>query len=141
MVALERFVVLLYDKTSNCVDVNNARKHLFTKTGRQIDHIPPSKEALIQHCKRAVYQGAHIWSQASNPTPPLPDPSDWEWQFVKGNWHPLWTTLPQASETCQELLKCGCKTGCSSKRCKCFKTGLKCTALCICNGCSSTCQN
>lgn len=141
MVALERFVVLLYDKTSNCVDVNNARKHLFTKTGRQIDHIPPSKEALIQHCKRAVYQGAHIWSQASNPTPPLPDPSDWGWQFVKGNWHPLWTTLPQASETCQELLKCGCKTGCSSKRCKCFKTGLKCTALCICNGCSSTCQN
>ena len=39
---LERFGVLLYDKTSNCSDVNSARWHLLTKTGRQIGHIPPT---------------------------------------------------------------------------------------------------
>lgn len=125
--------MLFYDKTSNCLDVNSARKHLFTKTGRQIDHIPPTSEALLQHCKRAIYQGGHVWSQADNPNPTLPSPSEWGWEFLDGKWQPLWTILPEASKTCQELLKCACNTGCKSKRCKCYKAGLRCSALCKCN--------
>ncbi|KAK7495213.1 hypothetical protein BaRGS_00013623, partial [Batillaria attramentaria] len=125
---------LFYDRTSNCLDVNSARKQLFTKVGRQIDNIPPTSEALLQHCKRAVYQGGHIQGQADIPAPDLPDPSDWGWQSAVGKWQPFWTVLPEASHTCQELLKCGCKKGCKSRRCKCYKAGLKCTALCICNG-------
>ena len=130
---LERFVVLMYDKTSNCIDVNSARKKLFVKKGRQINNISPTSEALLQHFKRAVYQGGHIWSQAEDPTPILPNPSEWGWQFVVGKWRPFWTTLPQASSTCQELLKCGCKKGCQGKRCKSRKAGLLCTALCKCS--------
>ena len=53
---MERFVVLMYDKTSNCIDVNSARKKLFVKKGRQINNISPTSEALLQHFKRAVYQ-------------------------------------------------------------------------------------
>jgi len=56
---LERFVILLYDKTSECTYVNEARKVLFTK-GRQIDRIPPTKAALKEHVKRATYQAGHI---------------------------------------------------------------------------------
>ena len=40
---LERFVTLLYEKGSNCQDVNSTNKHMFTKTGHQIDYIPPMK--------------------------------------------------------------------------------------------------
>ncbi|KAK0047156.1 hypothetical protein Bpfe_023427 [Biomphalaria pfeifferi] len=77
MSVLERFVTLLYDRGSNCHDVNSARKYMFTKTGRLIENISPTSEALFQHCKRAIYQGGHIWSQAHERQPVLPDPSDW----------------------------------------------------------------
>ena len=48
-------------------------------------------------------------------------------------WQPLWTTLPEASQSCYELIHCGCKKGCTN-RCKCKKSALKCTALCSCSG-------
>ncbi len=54
---LERFVILLYDKTSICTDINDARKQLFTKKGRAMERLPPSHSALLQHILRAVYQG------------------------------------------------------------------------------------
>lgn len=129
---LERYVVLLYDKTSNCLDVNSARRHLFSQKRRQIENIPPTSEALLQHMKRAIYQGGFIWSQMGQPTPTLPDPAEWGWQFDTGKWKPFWTSLPEASSMCRELLKCGCKKSCRTKRCKCHKAGLKCTALCNC---------
>ena len=43
---LERYVVLLYDKTSSDASVNEARKVLFTRKGRSIEAIPPSSAAL-----------------------------------------------------------------------------------------------
>ena len=43
---LERFVVLLYDRTSSQKYVNEARKQLFTQSGRSIEAIPPTPEAL-----------------------------------------------------------------------------------------------
>ena len=130
---VERYVVLLYDKTSNLCDVNSAWGHLFAKVGRQIDNIPPTSEALLQHTKRAVYQGGHIWGQAEVTEPVLPNPGDWGWQFINKTWQPVWSALDEASKTCRELLKCTCKKGCKSLRCRCAKAGLKCTALCKCS--------
>ena len=51
-------------------------------------------------------------------------------RLVKMEW-PGWLI----SQSCQELLKCGCKSerGCSG-RCKCLKAELPCTALCNCAG-------
>ena len=51
---LERFVVLLYDRTSNHEHVNDASKQLFTKKGRAIDALPPTREALRQHIRRTA---------------------------------------------------------------------------------------
>jgi len=45
---LERFMVLLYDRTSSQECVNEARKQLFTQKGRAIDGLPPTQAALIQ---------------------------------------------------------------------------------------------
>ena len=52
MPVLERFVVLMYDRTSQCQRVNDARKVLFSQKGRTLENIPPSADALLQHAKR-----------------------------------------------------------------------------------------
>ena len=53
---LERFVVLMYDRTSETTEVNEARKQLFTQKSRALENMPPTKAALEQHIRRATYQ-------------------------------------------------------------------------------------
>ena len=78
MKAIERFVILLYDKTSTCTDVNKARKKLFAKNS-SVQRISPTYAALEQHVKRAAFQGGHVWGQVLVPQPALLSPSDWGW--------------------------------------------------------------
>ena len=40
MVIIERYVVLLYDRTSNQTEVNKAGQELFSKTSRPLESIP-----------------------------------------------------------------------------------------------------
>uniref|UniRef100_UPI00358E0007 uncharacterized protein n=1 Tax=Myxine glutinosa TaxID=7769 RepID=UPI00358E0007 len=133
LATLERYVVLLYDRTCTCSEVNLARKKLFAKKSRSIEAIPPTQAALVQHVKRATYQGGHCWEQSLVPHCYLPSPCDWGWVDNDGQFDPLWTTLPEAAKSCYELNCCGCEKGCSG-RCKCKKAALKCTALCACDG-------
>ena len=72
-----------------------------------MDAIPPTAAALMQHTKRAVYQGGHVWGQAHvrNPELPSPDTCGWRKSATKG-WEPLF--LPEAAASCSELLRCGC---------------------------------
>jgi len=53
MSLLERFVVLMYDRTCDFMAVNDARKHLFAYKARTLENIPPTQAALVQHIKRA----------------------------------------------------------------------------------------
>src|SRR6218665_1131662 len=103
------------------------------KKGRTIENIPPTQDALELHLKRAVYQAGYVWSQALVPLPVLPNPADWRWLLCDGLWQILWMTLPDAAKCCPELKRCGCGTGCSTKRCRCFKDNLPCTAFCPCD--------
>ena len=133
---LERYTVLMYDRTSSCATVDAARKDLFTRKGRELECIPPTSDALRQHAKRVVLQAGYYWGTCLEVAPQLPPPSQWGWQRGPSNaWQPLWMTIPQASQSCQELLKCGCKSekGCTG-RCKCVRAELPCTSLCQCGG-------
>ena len=135
---LERFVVLLYDRTSGKTAVNEARKQMFAQKGRALDAIPPTRAALVEHTKRAAYQAGHCWGQALTPSPDLPCPQEWGWTLEEGIWKPFWTTLPEVTKSCRELVRCGCKKGCQA-RCSCVKAGLRCTALCMCTDeCNNT---
>ena len=130
---IERFVILMYDKTSTCTHVNEARKKLFVRTSC-VKRILPTRAALEQHVKQAAFQGGHVWGQALAPDPVLPSPSSWGWIKTNGGpYEPHWTTLQEASKTCYELICCGCKKGCQTN-CRCKKTGLQCTAICKCEG-------
>ena len=134
MNTIERFVVLMNDKTSSCSKVNEARIHLFAQKGRDINNIPPTQGALLQHVKRAVYQAGYCWSQALVPQPELPQPEGWGWTAnEEGKWEVIWSNLPDASKVSKELLKCGCNKGCRGN-CKCHKAALTCTIMCKCGG-------
>ena len=132
MLLLERFVVLMYNRTSEVTEVNEARKQLFTQKSRTLENIPPTKAALVQHIRHTYFQ-ANIWNQSLLTSPQIPDPSDLGWVKESNGWQPLWTNLPEASNSCHELIRCRCNKGCTG-RCKCAKAALKCTALCLCSG-------
>lgn len=130
---IERFVILVYDRTSQLKDVNEVRKDLFTRKGRfKYDSLPPTKAALTEHAKRATYQGGHVWGQSIRSQMKLPDPAAWGWTKTNDGWEPYWTPLPEASKGCRELIKCGCKKVCTTGRCGCFRAKLSCTTLCSC---------
>ena len=61
MELLQRFVILMYDRTSNETNVNDARKALFSKKGKSLDLIPPTLSALYEHTKQAALQAEHYW--------------------------------------------------------------------------------
>lgn len=130
---IERFVILMYDRTSHKGCINSVRKHLFTKRNRQMQNLPPTKAALAEHVKRACYQAGYCWAQALVVSPNVPCPSQWGWKKVDGKWEPLWSSQQPVSECCPELISCKCKKGCKD-RCKCRKAFLPCTALCFCDG-------
>ena len=73
---IERFVILLYGRTSTCTDIDNACKKLFARKNN-VELIPPTKAALEEHVKRAAYQGGQVWGQMLLPAPELPPATSW----------------------------------------------------------------
>ena len=41
-------------------------------SGRQMDSLPLTQAALVEHIKRAAYQAGHVWSQMFEAVPSLP---------------------------------------------------------------------
>ena len=83
---LEKYVVLMYDRSSSVVLVNEARLALFSRKQRSYDLIPPTQGALKEHAKRAAYEAGHIWSQAIVRHHESQCPSKWgwfNWNFVE----------------------------------------------------------
>ena len=115
--------------------VNECRKKLFFKKGRLPDGIPPTTDALQLHIYRAIYQASYCWAQSLCKIPSLPNPCEWGWKMEDKHYETVWTSIPEASKMCNELIRCGCKhdKGCQG-RCKCIEASLPCTALCNCGG-------
>ena len=129
---LERFCIVIYDRTSNLNSVNEARKELFCQKSRTMETIPPSPD--IGCFRRAAYQ-AGIWNTSDRVNQEIPSPEGhgWTMDSERKSWAPIWT-MPVAPKSCSKLVKCGCKSekGCAG-RCACKKAHWKCTELCSCN--------
>lgn len=128
---LERFVILMYDRSSTVDSVDDARLDLFARKLRPYEAIPPTRAALIQHTKRAAYQAGWVWAQACLSQPKVESPADWGWEKIGDEWKVFWTTKTPIAKNCEQLTKCGCQSVCCG-RCKCYRLGLTCTALCSC---------
>ena len=132
---LERWIVLMYSKNCDAELVNDARKLMFSHSLRSLDSIPPTKNVLLQHIKRALVVAAFIWKQSLSKTPEIPKPSEWgwEWNTRTKEWVPYWTDLSDVSHACSLLIHCGCSVACKGN-CNCHRAGLRCSSLCKCEG-------
>ena len=132
---LERFVVIMYSRTSSLESVDEARMELFCQNSRTMENLPPTRAALYQHSLRSIYQ-ASIWttSELSQQNRPSPTSWGWSWDDSTKAWTPVWTTLQVANQACLELVKCNCRSskGCGG-RCGCRKANFNCTELCKCH--------
>ena len=126
MAPVERYVVLVYQRTSALSHVNEARKHISAFRNRILENIPPTLYALEQNVKRAVYQAGHIWrrSLSGELQVPSPDVCGWERVSDDSQMDSMLDHSPEAAKGCQELFKCECKKA-YTNRCKCFKASLR----------------
>ena len=124
-----------YSRTSILNFVNEARMDLYFTRTQNIETIPPTKNALFLHTKRALYQSG-VWSKCLEAIQNLPSPKNFGWKDsgeVLVKWVPHWTTEAEASKECREFVKCACTTVCgSSARCTCKGADFKCTLLFKC---------
>ena len=58
---VEKYVVLMYIRSSETSLVEETRLDLFAKKQRSFDSIPPTQSALKEHAKRVAYHAGHIW--------------------------------------------------------------------------------
>ena len=58
-----KVVILMYDKTSRCTDIDKARRKMFAKR-LTAEQIRPTFDALEQHLRRAIYQGMDVMESA-----------------------------------------------------------------------------
>ena len=87
--------------TKPATGVNDARLELFARKQRSFDSIPPTKAALLEHSKRAVYQSGVIWSQSAVSQPETQSPQYWDWIQEAYKWKIFWNALPRIATVCQ----------------------------------------
>ena len=100
----------------------------------QVQSLPPTSDAAAFHSLRVFYQ-TQLWMGNTSL-----NPLDYGWQIVNEVLLPVKMTLPPAPEKLLQIVRCGCKTGCDSKKCSCRRHGLDCSSACKdCRGIS--CSN
>lgn len=103
------------------------------------DKLPPTLGALKQHVLRVHIQ-AKVWGQASVALqdPQLDPLQNGYHRDSDGQLKPITTDVLPAPKAIIEMVRCQCKTECSSARCSCRAKNLPCTNLCQCG---TECQN
>ena len=132
---LERFVCQLYGKASR--DVNDLRYKLFCAKGLQSPQLPPKRDALRKHIRRADYQAA-IWKRSLESHPEIPSLAENGWKIVNEQLKIDWNDLTPSPDAVLELISCSCNKECANNRCSCFNNGLPCTDVC---NCTDVCEN
>ena len=132
----EKYICSIYIcKTDN---INEGRFQIFCSSAPEERSLPPTKDCLLQHLRRAKYQ-ARIWKLATTAIMNCPSPVGHGWQMVDGKLQVLWMEGDVASPDILKLSYCRCKkTLCGSGRCSCVTAGLRCSDICQC---SEGCKN
>ena len=93
----------------------------------QSHQLSPTESALLHHFKRANYQ-TYTWKNALQATIPMQEPEGEGRKVTDGHLEIVWT----APDGVMELVCCGCKGTCATRRCSCLKIELFCTDACSC---------
>ena len=57
---LEKFIITMYDRSSQTIDIDAVRLNLFSRKQRLYDTKPPTCVTLVQHTTQAAYQAGYI---------------------------------------------------------------------------------
>ena len=143
-----KFVLSVYKVKNPNLGCSTARCDTFKyKTITTLRQLPPSKPALFQHMRRALYVAAYVWGRAHIPDPPYVDPFSWGWINTNGVCVPLWTNFiyvlsDKAKDPFLQLRSsCSCGRGKQNtsqrslcKNCSCKRRGKSCWKKCGCFG-------
>ena len=130
---VEYFQILYgFDSTFAADRLNKFRK----STDGDLRKLAPSKQALLQHTKRACFQAGYVWKESIEDLF-LPSPTLWGWLFdeVHG-FGPCWLSSNSSCDLDKFVTTCSCKTG-KCERCKCATADLPCIRMC---GCIRVCE-
>ncbi|XP_061883497.1 uncharacterized protein LOC133634864 [Entelurus aequoreus] len=135
---LSKYVCHLYGQAS-AKDVNDARYKAFCMASSALPElsIPPTSDALHQHCKRANYQAA-VMRHSLTGMMCAPSPIGNGWYIEDGELTVRWMTRNPAPDSVLQVVHCGCKTSkCETERCSCMSAKMSCTDLCHCQNCGN----
>jgi hypothetical protein len=122
---IEKFVCELYGK-NDMEAVNDVRDQIFKMRFKLDASLPPNRDALVNHAKRANYQAA-IHQRSLQQTVGAPSPIGFGWRKDQYD-HivPLWNTMPWAPHSLLKHFTCSCKkTKCmGNSKCSCKEHGL-----------------
>lgn len=99
--------------------------------------LPPTKDELTQHVKRANYQSM-IWKRALDVHPDIPSPINNGWESKDDFLEIVWMENLPAPESILEIVTCDCRRLKCGSSCQCQIFGLDCTDICKCHG---NCEN
>ena len=137
LVQAEETVCLLYGTPTKCVD--EARYNLFC-TAASESGLPPTKDALQYHLKRANYQ-AGIWKRSDMAIADIPPPINHGWYLESTQLCIKWMDKPIAPPEILKTAYCRCMVSRCLLRCSCRTAGLSCTGLCKCKDCENVNEN
>ena len=135
---IESFVCQMYG-VKTCENVNEARylKFFSSKSGStEPQKLPPTRDALLLHCKRVSYVTAIIKRSLEN-NPDIPSPDGYGWTKNGESLFIKWSLLPPAPPQILEQITCGCGKGCKSRLCRCRAIGIDCDEFCKCKDCTN----
>ena len=125
----ETFVCRIYN-VHRTDSIDAAQHLLFSKTGKP-EAMASTSNVFRFHVTRVHYQ-AMIWRNAQCPTPKLPAPSEMEWRLGESGLQPVLMSLSHIPDSCLEMFACSCRKQYKTRRCKCQKSGQRCTSMCAC---------
>ena len=129
---LETFVLELYGLSREDTLLQGRLNKFTMSTDDDLRKLPPGRDALTEHIKRACYQAGYLWRESSDNVS-LPDPTLWGWKRNdNGQYEPLWETAPsQRSDFEKFISTCFCGAQ-KCNTCKCVKASIKCIINCAC---------
>ena len=111
-------------------NINNLRLEKFchkVATNTTLFHtqtFPPIASAA-KYYSYSVYHQVQEWTGRMGL-----NPLDWEWHVENEKLVPTEMDLPPAPPSLQNVIRCSCKTDCTSARCTCRKHGVNCPLAC-----------
>ena len=109
------------------------RWKLFSTKNMESENLPPTRGTLIPHIQRTNHVcRIHKSYTTTHPALPALTENGWQEQEKTKKVTPVYCLKPPAPTNIMELVKCGCKTDCSTKQCTCKKGCISCSSLCKC---------